>query len=116
MIGLLMLFDLTTSPVTVEDLRPKVAGDSVPRWREMPGLRLKVFLSDSEAQAFGALYLWETEEALAAAIPYLEASSTQRLTGVVPSMRRFDVEAIVEGQHSTPDLSQVGRAMAAAAP
>ena len=109
MIALLMLFDLADSPVGIDDLRSDLP-ESMRRYRQMDGLRQKIYLSD-EAGTFGGFYLFETREALDAALPKLRASSTQRRTAVAPRMFQFDVEAIVEGSHSTPDLSQVGRAM-----
>ena len=59
-----------------------------------------------------ALYLWETEAALEAALPHLGSSVRER-SGRDPRFQRFDVEAIVEGRHATPDLARVGRAMGA---
>jgi hypothetical protein len=107
MIALLMVFDLSTSHLKVDDLRSGLPA-SMERYRQMDGLRQKVYLSDG-AETFGAFYLFETQEDLDAALPKLRASSTQHRTGVIPQMVQFGVEAIVEGQHSTPDLSQAGR-------
>src|ERR1700682_3138902 len=110
MIALLMQFDLSATYGSVEGLRTYIADRSVGKYREVEGLRLKIFLSDPEGDMFGALYLWESEAALEAALPELGSSVRDRW-GITPKLQRFDVEAIVEGRHSTPDLSRVGRAL-----
>ena len=110
MIALLMVFDLTDSPVGLGELRSTLQ-ESKERYRQMDGLRQKVYLSD-ESGKFGGFYLFETQDALDAALPRLRASSTQRRSGVTPRLVQFNVEAIVEGRHSTPHLSPVGRTIA----
>ena len=110
MMALLMQFELGATYGSLDDLRTYIAQQSVPKYREMQGLRLKIFLSDSDGDTFGALYLWETESALEAALPELGTSVRNRW-GIEPRMQRFTVEAVVEGRHSTPDLSRVGQAM-----
>ena len=112
MIALLMQSDLSATHGTLEALRTYIADQSVPKYRQMEGLRLKIFLSDAAGDTFGALYLWESEAALEAALPHLGSSVRER-SGSAPRWQRFAVEAIVEGRHSTPDLSHVGRAMGA---
>lgn len=110
MIAVLMQFELGATYRSLDDLRTYIAERSVPKYRDMQGLRLKVFLSDSDGDTFGAFYLWETESALEAALPDLGASVRNRWH-IEPRMQRFTVEAVVEGRHSTPDLSRVGQAM-----
>ena len=110
MIALLMQFELSSTYGSLDDLRTYIAQQSVAKYRDMEGLRLKIFLSDAVGDTFGALYLWETESALEAALPELGNSVRQRW-GITPKMQRFEVESVVEGRHSTPDLSRVGQAM-----
>ena len=110
MIALLMQSDLSTTHGTLEALRAYIADTSVPKYRQMEGLRLKIFLSDAAGDTFGALYLWESEAALEAALPHL-GSSVRARSGNAPRLQRFEVEAIVEGVHATPDLTRVGAAM-----
>ena len=114
MIALLMQSDIGPSHGTIDALRAYIADTSVPKYQRMPGLRLKIFLSDAANDTFGALYLWEDEASLEAALPQL-GTSIREQTGDTPRFQRFDVEAIVEGRHATPDLSRVGRAVAARA-
>jgi trans-2,3-dihydro-3-hydroxyanthranilate isomerase len=112
MIALLMQFGLSVTYGSVEGLRSYIVDRSVAKYREVEGLRLKIFLSDPDGDTFGALYLWETEATLEAALPEL-GSSVRNRWGITPRLQRFDVEAIVEGRHSTPDLARVGRALEA---
>jgi hypothetical protein len=105
-----MQFDLRSTYGSIEDLRTYIANRSVSKYREVDGLRMKIFLSDLHAGTFGALYLWETDAALEAALPELGSSVRDRW-GINPRLQRFEVEAIVEGRHTTPDLSRVGRAL-----
>jgi hypothetical protein len=107
MIALLVLFDLTHSSIGLDALRSGIS-ESLERYRELDGLRQKVYLS-AASDTFGGFYLFESEEALASALPRLGAATQQR-TGVVPRILRFDVDAIVEGRHTTPDLTRAGRA------
>lgn len=106
MIAVLVLFDLTHSSVGLDTLRSGIA-ESLTRYRELDGLRQKVYLS-AASDTFGGFYLFESEAALAAALPRL-GSSTQQRTGVAPPILRFAVEAIVEGRPTSPDLGRVGR-------
>jgi len=114
MIALLIQSDLSPTHGSIDALRAYVAGESVPKYREMEGLRLKIFLSDEASDSFGALYLWESEAALEAALPRLGSSVRERSGGAF-RWQRFEVEAIVEGRHHTPDLSRVGAALGAGA-
>jgi hypothetical protein len=107
MIAVLVLFDLTHSEVGLDALRELIP-ESLARRRDSAGLRQKVYLS-AAPDTFGGFYLFESEGALAVALPGLGRSAQQR-TGIAPRILRFDVEAIVEGRHATPDLSRVGRA------
>jgi hypothetical protein len=103
MMALLVLFDLARSSVRLDELRPGLAA-SMERYRQMEGLLEKVYLSD-DAGMFGGFYLFESQEALAAALPQVRATATQRRIGVQPQILTFDVEAILERRHDTPDRS-----------
>ena len=108
MIALLVLFDLTHSSVGIDALRSGLS-ESQERYREVDGLRQKVYLS-AAPDTFGGFYLFESEAALAAALPRLGVATQQR-SGVAPRILKFDVDAILEGRHSTPDLTRVGQAV-----
>ena len=103
MIALLMQADLEATHGTLDNLRTYIATRSIPKYQEMAGLRLKVFLSDCSADMFGAFYLFEDAASLEAALPSL-GSSIRDACGHAPRVQRFDVEAIIEGSHAAPDL------------
>jgi hypothetical protein len=105
MIALLILFDLSHSPVGLDSLRSGVA-ESERRYRDLDGLVQKVYLT-AEPDTFGGFYLFEDEAALAAALPRLGVATQQR-TGVEPRVLRFDVEAVVEGRQAPPGRTRPG--------
>ncbi|WP_237320613.1 YdhR family protein [Streptomyces sp. JJ36] len=96
---------------TVAALRGFLRNEAVPRFAEFPGLRLKFWISDAERGRWGAVFLWESE---AAARQPLPTRAAEILGSPPTSVHRFDVEAAVEGVHTTPDLTGLGLAFAAA--
>ena len=114
--ALLVLWDLTDSPATFEELRDYLVERSITRFEQMPGLRQKTWISSPESRRWGALYLFETRDQAQAVIDHLPESPVVEITGTLPTHELFDVEAVAEGQHSGVDLLTVGlarRAMAA---
>jgi hypothetical protein len=112
MFGLLVFWDLAEGAATDrEGLRDYLRERSIPRFREMEGLRQKVWLSQPDGK-WGALYLFETEAAREAVIAHLDESPVVELTGKRPTWERFDVEAVVEGKHAGSDLLSAGLAVA----
>jgi hypothetical protein len=112
-IALFVQADLEATHGTLDNLRAYIAMRSIPRYREMPGLRLKIYLSDASADQFGAVYVFEDAGSLEAALPSL-GSSIRDASGHAPRYQRFDVEAIIEGRHTTPDLCFIPAAAATA--
>ncbi|MDZ7729725.1 MAG: hypothetical protein U5Q44_16840 [Dehalococcoidia bacterium] len=108
MYALLVTWDLSSGAKTDrEGLRPYLRERSVPRFRELAGLRQKVWLSQPGGK-WGALYLFESEEARKTAIDHLHESPVVELTGKLPEHELFDVEAVVEGDHSGSELVTAG--------
>jgi hypothetical protein len=103
MLALFMQADLGATHGSLDNLRTYVATRSIPKYRGMPGLRLKIYLSNASADLFGGVYLFEDAASLEAALPSL-GSSIRDASGRAPSFQRFDVEAIIEGRHATPEL------------
>jgi hypothetical protein len=100
-------WDLADSGQTVESLREFLREEAVDRFSRTPGLRLKFWISDEAAGRWGAVFLWESAEAAAAPLPARAAE----LIGRPPTHRwSFEVEAVVEGLHDTPELAGVGLA------
>ena len=99
----LVLWDLGGSTTTIEELRRYLHDESVDVFEGTPGLRLKLWVSDAEANTWGAVYLWESREAVANQPP----SRARELIGKDPDLvREFDLEASVEG---TVDLASLTR-------
>ncbi len=59
----LVLWNLAESPTTIGELRRYLQDEAVDAFEEVPGLRLKLWLSDEVTERWGALYLWESAEA-----------------------------------------------------
>lgn len=108
--GLLVLWDLTDSPATFEELREYLVERSIPRFEQMPGLRQKTWISNPESRRWGALYLFEEREQALAVVDHLPESPVVEITGTLPTHELFELEAVAEGQHSGADLLAAGLA------
>lgn len=108
MYALLVTWDLSEGAKTDrEALRSYLLERSMPRFRQMDGLRQKVWISQPNGK-WGAMYLFESDAARQAAIDHLPESPVVELTGRHPTYETFDVEAVVEGAHSGSDLLSAG--------
>jgi hypothetical protein len=112
-IALFVQADLEATHGTLDNLRMYIATRPIRKYRDMPGLRLKIFLSDAADDQFAAVYLFEDAASREAALPSL-GSSIRDASGHPPRYQRFDVEAIIEGRHTTPDLRCIPAAAATA--
>jgi trans-2,3-dihydro-3-hydroxyanthranilate isomerase len=104
-----VMFDLNNSPIDLEGLRAYLRDESVDAFATVPGLRLKFWIADDQANTWGAIYVWESRRACEAAgqLP----SRAAELIGSGPTeVREYDVEASVEGAYSSPELARQGRA------
>jgi Putative mono-oxygenase ydhR len=102
-----VLWNLADSKTTVAELRRYVRDEAVDRFEDVPGLRLKVWLSDETTERWGAVYLWESAEAAEQPVP----SRARELIGKDPDIgETFDVEATVEGGFVVEGLSRRGLA------
>ena len=107
MLARIVLWSLADSKTTVAELRRYLRDESVDAFGEVPGLRLKVWISVEATERWGALYLWESPEAAEQEVP----SRARELIGKDPDIAEtFDVEATVEGAFATEALS--GRGLA----
>jgi hypothetical protein len=106
-IARLVLWNLADSKTNVHELRRYLRDESVDTFGEVPGLRLKLWISDEATERWGALYLWESEEAAELEPP----SRARELIGKDPEIgETFDVEATIEGQYTVEELSRRGLA------
>ncbi len=107
MILRLVLWNLADSKTTIEELRRYLREESVDRFAEVPGLRFKAWISDEATERWGAVYLWESEEAARQEVP----SRARELIGKDPDIGEdFDVEATIEGRFELEELSRLGLA------
>jgi hypothetical protein len=71
----------------------------------VPGLRFKAWISDEATERWGAVYLWESEDAARQELP----SRARELIGKDPDIgEEFDVEATIEGRFEVEELSRLG--------
>jgi len=103
----LVLWNLAAADLSVADLRRYLRDESVPAFAEIPGLRLKLWVSDEHTDRWGAVYLFESREAAEQPLP----SRVRELVGKDPDIvEEFDLEASIEGQFADEELSRRGLA------
>jgi hypothetical protein len=103
----LVLWNLGDADVTVAQLRDYLRDESVPAFADVPGLRLKLWVSDEHTERWGAVYLFESREAADAEMP----SRVRELVGKGPDVvEEFDLEASIEGRFDDEMLSRRGLA------
>jgi hypothetical protein len=106
-IARLVLWNLADSKTNVQELRRYLRDESVETFAEVPGLRLKLWISDEATERWGALYLWESAAAAEGEPP----SRVRELIGKDPEIgETFDVEATIEGRYTVEELSKRGLA------
>ncbi|HEY6584551.1 MAG TPA: hypothetical protein VIZ29_06875 [Gaiellaceae bacterium] len=107
MILRLVIWNLADSKTTIEELRRYLREESVDQFEEVAGLRFKAWFSDEATERWGAVYLWETEEAARQPLP----SRARELIGKEPDVgEEFDLEATIEGRFEFEELSRLGLA------
>jgi hypothetical protein len=103
----LVLWNLADSKTTIAELRRYVRDESVDAFADVPGLRLKAWISDEATERWGAVHLWESAEAAEQELP----SRARELIGQDADIAEtFDVEATVEGRFLVEQLSRLGLA------
>jgi hypothetical protein len=107
MILRLVLWNLTDSKTTIEELRRYLRDESVDQFEQVPGLRFKAWISDEATERWGAIYVWESEEAAQQTLP----GGARELIGRDPDIgEQFDIEATIEGRFEVEELSRLGLA------
>ena len=103
----IVLWNLADSKTNVAELRRYLRDESVDAFAGVEGLRFKAWVSDEATERWGALYVWESPEAAAQALP----TRARELIGKDPDVaEEFDVEATIEGSFAVEDLSRRGLA------
>ncbi|MHA4817556.1 hypothetical protein ACXZ65_24715 [Streptomyces aculeolatus] len=105
--AVIVWWDLSASGQTIASLRRYLREESVSAFADVPGLRFKMWLSDSENDRWGAALLFESKEAAQQPLP----SRATALIGYQPEVAQsFDVEATVEGRFEVEQLALRGLA------
>ncbi|MCU1677117.1 MAG: hypothetical protein JWM93_1875 [Frankiales bacterium] len=103
-----VLWDLEDSPMTIPALRDYLRDESVPAFAGVPGLRLKMWIADDAANTWGAIFVWESRDAMVSAGPL--PSRAKALIGKDPTtVSEYEVEASVEGVYKDAELNGRGR-------
>jgi hypothetical protein len=88
----LVIWNLADSQTTVGELRRYLRDEAVPAFERVPGLLFKGWFSDEVSERWGAVYLWESQEASEQELP----SRARELIGKNPDIVEvFDLEASV---------------------
>jgi hypothetical protein len=97
MIARIVLWSLADSKTTVEELRRVLADELAADAERVPGLRLKLWLSDEPGERWGAVELWESAEAAASPSPV--HARERELIGKDPEVgEEFELEQLVQGR------------------
>ena len=103
----IVLWSLSESKTTIEELRRYVRDESVDEFAEVEGLRFKAWMSDPAGERWGAFYLFESLDAAEQPLP----GRARELIGKDPDVvETFDLEATVEGRYAGDELSRLGLA------
>ena len=104
MVVRLVLWNLADSLTDVGELRRYLQDEAVAKFEDVPGLLLKLWVSDETTERWGAIYLFESQEASEQELP----SRARELIGMAPDMVVvFDLEASVA---VSTQLARLGRA------
>ena len=87
-----VLWNLADSLTSVSELRRYLQDEAVPAFDDVPGLLVKLWVSDDVTERWGAIYLFESQEASEQELP----SRARELIGKDPDIIEvFDLEASV---------------------
>jgi hypothetical protein len=100
----LVIWNLADSQTNVGELRRYLRDEAVPAFEQVPGLLFKGWFSDEVSERWGAVYVWESQEASEQDLP----SRARELIGKNPDIVEiFDLEATVS---IAPQLARLGLA------
>lgn len=99
-------WNLDDSKKTIESLRRSLKSEGVTAWETVQGLRLKLWISNQVNNLWGAVFLWESADAMTQILP---PNRAVELIGYSPTSRfTFDVEAMVDGSCIIAALDKLG--------
>jgi hypothetical protein len=92
MVVRLVLWNLADSLTNVGELRRYLQDEAVAKFEDVPGLLVKLWVSDETTERWGAIYLFESQETAEQELP----SRARELIGKEPDIVEvFDLEASV---------------------
>ena len=92
MVVRLVLWNLADSLTNIGELRRYLQDEAVPAFEQVPGLLFKAWVSDEVTERWGAIYVFESQEASEQELP----SRARELIGKDPDIVEvFDLEASV---------------------
>ena len=92
MVVRLVLWNLADSLTNVGELRRYLQDEAVAKFEDVPGLLVKLWVSDETTERWGAIYLFESQEAAEQEL----SSRARELIGKEPDIVEvFDLEASV---------------------
>jgi hypothetical protein len=104
MVVRLVIWNLADSQTNIGELRRYLRDEAVPAFEQVPGLLFKGWFSDEASERWGAVYIWESQEASEQELP----SRARELIGKNPDIVEvFDLEASVS---IAPQLARLGLA------
>ena len=100
----IVIWNLADSLTNVGELRRYLRDEAVPAFEAVPGLLFKGWFSDELTERWGAVYVWESQEASEQELP----SRARELIGKDPDIIEvFDLEASVS---AAEELGRLGLA------
>ncbi len=109
MYALILNWDLSQKPKEIfETLREYIKKESWKRYENKEGLIQKTWCSNEETGQFGAIYLWETKDAMEEELRTMYRIKS--MTNIDPTIERLNIEAIQEGKHHIEKLTEIGLA------
>jgi hypothetical protein len=105
MVVRLVIWNLADSQTNVGELRRYLRDEAVPAFEDVPGLLLKAWLSDEVSERWGAIYIWESQEASEQELPSRARELIRKNPDIVEV---FDLEATVS---IAPQLGRLGLAL-----
>ena len=105
MVVRLVLWNLADSKTNIGELRRYLRDEAIDGFEGVPGLLFKAWISDDATERWGAVYVWESQEAADQPLP----SRARELIGKDPEIGEvFDVEATVS---VASELARLGLAL-----
>lgn len=90
-------WELEESAQTIDSLRADLRDGAIDEWADVPGLRMKLWMSDRLGNRWGAIMVWDSDRPANGRLPGNRAAE---LIGRPSDERaRFEVEVEVEGAH-----------------